>query len=180
MNQSIPSDTANSAKNLAQQIAKQIAREPLEILQDIKEQTTGETNPTPEQSNKNSQSGNPSENVHAENVIADKQKSSRLIEALNRELEDIKKQNLFKEIQGRIAMGEIVPLHEYTQLTMEQRQVLSAQMEAVAQQKRLRDASSFQDVPTITSKPSRRFGAGQKQQAQKEQTRVEKPVPPSG
>lgn len=180
MNNTIASDSANSAKNLAQQIAKQMAKEPFEILQNVKEQTTGDRFGTPEESNDLKTQENNSENLHKQNQIADKQKSARLIEALNRELEDIKKQNLFKELQARIAQGEIVPLHEYTQLTMEQRQVLSAQMEAVAQQRKLQADSSFTDVPSITSKPSRRFGAGQKQQAQKEQTRVEKPVPPSG
>ncbi len=179
MNSGIASDATKSAKSLAQRIAKQMAREPLEILNDAKEQTTGEELSGQE----NSQSGNQEDqkkHVEHQNELADKQKSGRLIEALNRELDDIHKQKIFKELQARIAQGEEVPLEEYPELTMEQKQVLLAQMEAVKKQKAIQFAQGFSDVPAIKSKPSRRFGAGQKQQAQKEQTRVEKPVPPSG
>ena len=53
-------------------------------------------------------------------------------------------------------------------------------MEAVKQQRQQAAyAQSQSGVSESTSKPSRRFGAGQKQQAQKQQTHVEKPVPPS-
>jgi hypothetical protein len=63
---------------------------------------------------------------------------------------------------------------------MEQKQVLKAQMEAVRIQKLKFEIQNSVEVPAIHSKPSRRFGAGQKQEAEKAQTRVEKPVPPSG
>jgi hypothetical protein len=103
------------------------------------------------------------------------------MEALNRELSDIHKQDLFKDLQAKISQGTIVPLEDYPELSMEQKQVLKAQMEAVRTSRRQDAQASKQlEVPAIHSKPSRRFGAGQKQEAEKQQTRVEKPVPPSG
>jgi hypothetical protein len=173
-------DTTKSAKTLATQIAKQMAREPLEVLKDVKEQTAGESFGP---SGKPDTSQNPPDQdklKHDQNELADKQKSTRLIEALNRELEDIHKQDLLHDLQKRISEGEEVPLEEYPELSMEHKQVLLAQMEAVKAQRMAQGAAGFNEVPVVHSKPSRRFGAGQKSQAQKEQTRVEKPVPPSG
>jgi hypothetical protein len=113
----------------------------------------------------------------------DKMKSGRRMEALETELKDIRKQDLFKDLQGKISQGIEVPLEDYSELSMEQKQVLKAQMEAVKQQKLNAKYSSEKSAPAIVSKPSRRFGAqmrGQKAEAEKQQTRVEKPVPPSG
>jgi hypothetical protein len=177
-NNNIASDATNSAKNLAQRIAKQLAQEPVEILKDVREQATGEALGKGEQKPQDDDQ-KPDAAQTGQMQEQDRLKSVRMIEALNRELDDIRKQELFKELQQKIAEGEEVSLQEYPELSMEQKQVLIAQMEAVKQQRALQ-AQSFKEVPAITSKPSRRFGAGQKQQAQKEQTRVEKPVPPSG
>jgi hypothetical protein len=171
-------NTTNSARDLAQKIARQVAQEPVEILKDVKEQTVESS----------SYSEQPSENKNSdqEKIIAqqknlnDQAKSTRRMEALEREIEDIRKQGLFKELQAKISAGENVPLEEYTELSIEQKQVLKAQMEAVKNQIVASNQNALTEVPTVNSKPSRRFGAGQKQQAEKEQTRTEKPVPPSG
>jgi len=108
-------------------------------------------------------------------------KSSRLIEALERELGDIHKQDIFKDLQARITDGEIIPLEDYSELSMEQKQVLKAQMEAVAFQKKQHEFAESQGGGSLfgTAKKGRKQG-GQKQEAEKQQTRVEKPVPPSG
>lgn len=184
MTNPIVSDTTNSAKTLAQQIAKQMAKEPLEVLKGVREQVTGEELTGLPNKNKLPQpiqTSDPEREklLHEQNQIKDQVRSNRLIEALNRELSDIHKQKVYKELQERIMAGEWIPLEEYTELTMEQKQVLMAEMEAVKVRMQ-NQTNSFREVPVINSKPSRRFGAGQKQQAQKEQTRVEKPVPPSG
>jgi hypothetical protein len=172
-------DTTNSAKNLAQQIAKQVAREPLEILRDAKEQTSGETlNPSVNQ--QEDQNEEQKRLINDQEKIGDKMKSGRRMEALTREIEDIRKQSIFKDLQRRISEGEEISLEEYPELSLEQKQVLMAQMEAVKNQRSMANKNTLTEVPTIHSKPSRRFGAGQKSQAEKEQTRVEKPVPPSG
>jgi len=169
-----------SAKGLAQKIAKQIAQEPLEVLKDVREQVAPQEispqNPQPSQNNENQNKA-----LEEQQKIQDKMKSGRRMEALNRELSDIHKQDLFKDLQAKISQGIEVPLEDYSELSMEQKQVLKAQMEAVRMSKRQNVQTSRQlEVPAIHSKPSRRFGAGQKQEAEKQQTRVEKPVPPSG
>lgn len=179
MNNKIASDTANSAKTLAQQIAKQMSQEPYEVLKKAREQTLN-LEYLGEFAGKGINIGDRKDNNTAEHEIKDKARSERLIQALNRELEDIRKQNLFKSLQERIMQGEIIPLEEYAELTMDQKQVLKAQMEAVQTRIRQSQSAGFKDVPAIHSKPSRRFGAGQKQEAEKQQTRIEKPVPPSG
>ncbi len=179
MNNKIASDTANSARSLASQIAKQMAREPLEILKTAKEQTAGGEYSNPDRDQTQGQEKS-QKDQHDQKQMVDKQRSTRLIEALNRELADIHKQKLFSELQARIANGEEIALEEYPELTMEQKQVLLAQMEAVKKQREMQGAGGFQEVPAVHSKPSRRFGAGQKHEAEKQQTRVEKPVPPSG
>lgn len=180
MTNPVVSDTTNAAKTLAQQIAQQMRKEPLEILKEVRSQAAPESmkreenSASPQQNNQDS-----SQELHNQLTQIDKNKSERLISAFNKELDDIRKQKIFKDLQARISAGEKIALHEYGELTMEQKQVLQAQMEAVAAQTG-NQSQNFSDVPSISSKPNRRFGAGQKQAAQKEQTHVEKPVPPSG
>jgi len=174
MTNPIASSVGSSAKTLAQQIAKQMAQEPLELLNNAREQTTGEElsgqpTPMPFEPAHDQQKA-----IHEQQALQDTMKSSRLIEALNRELEDIHKQKIFKDLQEKIMNGEFVALEEYTELSMEQKQVLKAQMEAVKNQK---ENMVTESAPLFgASKPNRKMGAGQKQQAQKAQTRVEKPV----
>jgi hypothetical protein len=176
---SIAQNTSNSAKSLAQQIAKQMATEPLEVLKDAREQVSGEewTGQPDNQAARQSDDQVARQNEE-QNKINDQIKNSRRMEALKREIEDIYKQNLFKDLQKRISEGEVVPLGDYPELTMDQKQVLNAQTEAVKNQmlnaKYANDKSA--GVPSIHSRPTRRFGAGQKSAAQKEQTHVEKPV----
>jgi hypothetical protein len=180
---STANQVGQSAKNLAQQIAKQIAAEPLEILKNVREQTTGEElSGQPESSVSRQPDSSPDQQkqIDRETKLQDEMKSQRLMQALNRELEDIEKQNIYSDLQRRISEGETIPLEEYSDLSMEQKQVLKAQMEAVKNQITRSQQAGLQEVPTVHSKPSRRFGAGQKQAAEKEQTHVEKPVSPSG
>ena len=101
------------------------------------------------------------------------------MEAFMRELDEIRKQNLFKNLQAKISQGIEVPLEDYPELSMEQKQVLKAQMEAVKNQ-RLAAAQPSSGLVEPTLKRGRRFGPTQKQEAEKQQTRVERPVPPSG
>ncbi len=169
-------NTAQTTKNLAKTIAKQIAGEPLEILKDVKEQVIG-SNPQGQSSQpRETREENPEEKYQRE--LNEKLKSERRIEAFDRELKDITKENLFKDLQAKISEGMEVYIDEYQELSMEQKQVLKAQQEAYEKQKATVENQSEKRSFFGSSKPSRRMG--QKQQAQKEQTRVEKPIPPSG
>ena len=104
------------------------------------------------------------------------------MEALKREIEDIHKQDLFSDLQKRVSAGEEIPLENYSELTLDQKQVLKAQMEAVKFQKQQAEYAEVQGTGKLfgSAKKGRRFGSGQKQEAEKQQTHVEKPVPPSG
>ncbi len=176
--------TAKNTQQLAQDLAKQIAREPLEILREAGKQIVGgeqaiksqDIIQTPNIQNPESRP----KNTHYQNELQDKAKSSRRMEALNQEIADIRKQDLFNDLQSRIAEGEDVSLEDYTELSMEQRQVLKAQEEAVKNRIDKEQNTGLNEVPAIHSKPSRRFGAGQRHEAEKQQTRIEKPIPPSG
>ncbi len=174
-------NTAQTTKNLAQKIARQMAQEPLEILKTARGQVTGETSATPEQTSEKESGGVQEKIAHNQQELQDKVKGGRQMEAFLRELEDIRKQNIFKELQRRIAEGEEVFLEDYPELSIEQKQVLKAQMEAVKFQKQQAEyVQSQEGFKTPVSKKGRRFGQGQKQEAEKQQTRVEKPIPPSG
>lgn len=167
------------AKSLAQQIAKQIATEPLEILKTAREQTIGTETPTDHQNPPvKSEQNKPVEDQQKQ---LDRLKSGRRMEALNRELTDIRKQDIFKDLQARITNGEEIPLEDYSELSPEQKQVLKAQMEAVKIQMenaKLENGKSF--VEPASKKGRQLFNFGKKQAVKQEQTRVEKPVPPSG
>lgn len=173
--------TGKSAADLARKIAKQIAEEPVEILKDARQQVTGEeTSKVSENQTQKSQTVQGAQETEVQKV-KDKAFAERRMQALQNEIEDIRKGDIFKELQARISQGEEIPLEDYPELSMEQKQVLKAQMEAVKFQKQQSEyQASVMDVPSVSSKPSRRFGAGQKHEAEKQQTRVEKPVPPSG
>lgn len=168
-----------STRDLAQKIAKQIAREPLEVLKNAEEQVI---NPEiPSQSGPQNQNESRQKAFENQQKSQDKMKSVRRMEALNAELKDIHKQDLFKDLQGKIAQGIDVPLEDYPELTMEQKQVLKAQAEAVKYQRdQAAYAQSQEGFRLPVSKRGRRFGQTRKEEAQKEQTHVEKPVPPSG
>lgn len=176
--------TAKSAKTLAQQIAKQMASELPEVLKTAGSQVTGAEKP---RSRENYPSGMDSGGDQAKLIqhqqeLQDKMKAGRRIEALDRELEDIRKQDVFKDLQRKISEGEKPPLNDYSELSMEQKQVLIAQMEAVQFQKNQSEYVESQNKGSLfgSAKKGRKMGGGQKQEAEKQQTRVEKPIPPSG
>lgn len=172
-----------TAKNLAQKIARQMAREPLEVLKTAGSQVTGVEAPMLRENEPQSQqtSGEQGKLIQHQKELQDKMKSTRRMEALARELSDIYKHDIFEDLQAKIAKGIEVSLDDYSELTMEQKQVLRAQMEAVKFQKQ---QAAYQEsrggFKMPGSKKGRRFGSTQKQEAEKQQTRVEKPVPPSG
>jgi hypothetical protein len=176
--------TGQTVRDLAQKVARQMADEPLEILKDAGNQVVGNEQDVSRQEVRPLDNQNPenqTKTTHQQNQLQDNAKSGRRMEALNQELKDIRKQDLFTDLQGKIAQGVYVPVADYSELSMEQKQVLMAQIEAYQNQKaNIKYQDDSNDVPAIHSKPSRRFGAGQKAEAEKQQTRVEKPVPPSG
>ena len=146
----LASDSAKSAKNLAKQVAKQMAREPLEILKTAGRQVEGAEKIVQPQ-------GPPGAPLTQEFSPQEKAKieaqGQRQLAALEAEI---------KDIQRRKQEEEMAKVQE------EQALITQAQEEK-------------KEPPKVPSKPSRRlFGIGQKAQAEKQKTRVEKPLPPSG
>lgn len=174
-------DTTNSAKSLAKQIAKQMAREPLEILKDVKEQSTGQELSGQPDTRYSSTPDNQKQPIKHQSELQDQMKKNRRMEALNRELDDIHKQEKFSNLQRRISEGEEVSIEEYPEFSIEQKQVLKAQMEAVKNQIAAQNSQSQNGlIEPATHKGRQLFNFGKKQSMKNEQTRVEKPVPPSG
>jgi len=135
-------------KKVVKQVAKQIVQEPLEILKQAGKQVAeGETlkYPIPQEV---PQTQSPGGGVTPELREKIKEKDTRLIEALEKEIEDIKAQKKMEE------------------------------------QKRVEKASP-QEAPKALLEPSTKrsrklFSFGSKAQAERQKTRVEKPLPPTG
>ncbi len=181
MKSTLAQDATKSAKNLAQMIAKQMAQEPFEVLKKVpghlvgSQESVGGSETSGQSSDSNFKNESEAKHEH------DKIKSGRRIEALDRELKDIARERLFKELQRKISEGVEVYLEEYPELSMEQKQVLNAQIEAVKVQMTQRENSQRQSLIEPAAKKGRKlFGFGQKSQAQKQQTKIEKPMSPSG
>ncbi len=174
----VASNTIKTAKQAAVDIARQAALEPTEILKEVKTQASPIEIQTDKESPPFAQiQTSTSEGDIKQKGVQDSIKSERRLGALKNEIEDIRKQDLFNDLQAKISGGEHVPIQTFSELSLEQRQVLNALAESVKnKQKQAELQNSLSEVPTIHSKPSRRFGAGQKEEAQKQQTRVEKPV----
>lgn len=134
-------------KKTVKQVAKQIAREPLEILKQTGEQVAGGETlryPTPQERPQTQSPGG----VTPELKDKIKEKDTRLLQALEKEIEDIRAQKKLEE-QKRV---EQAPPPEAPKPLLEP-----------------------------SAKRSRKlFSFGPKAQAERQKTRVEKPLPPSG
>lgn len=164
-------------KQAIKKSAQQIAQEPLELLKNAARQVTGEEEKPQQHEQLKSDPEIPRDEQNYRKKVAEQ--DGRHLQALESELKDIRRQKLFNELMKRIQNGEDVPLKEFTELSYEQKDVLKAQMEAFKKQQSIQ-ANQSSGVPMPTSKRGRQMSGGQKGAAKKEQTRVEKPVPPSG
>jgi hypothetical protein len=168
-------NTVQPAKNLAQTIAKQMAREPVEILrqaggQIMRSEGSGQNG---EEETKNSENADSGGTLNEEEI---KKKDLEKIRALEREINEIRRDGLYKELSGKIVRGEPVSLTDYTELVPEQKQVLMAQMEAV-RRRNLTGSGNNRPLEQSSSKPSRRFlFGGGKLAARRQATKVEKPI----
>ncbi len=173
-------NTTAQVKQAIKKSAQQMAQEPLELLRTAAKQVTGvenlpNTNAGPEQPKANADPEIPQDETKYKAQVAEQ--DGRHLQALESELKDIRRQKLFNELMKRIQEGENIPLEEFTELSYEQRDVLKAQIQAV----QTRNSSHATDqVAMPSAKKGRKMGGGQKGAAKKEETRVEKPVPPSG
>ena len=172
--------TKKQAQDLSKKIAKQIAREPLEVLKSAAGQLNGEQMAYYEGKFKEEAKEEKKDNKTEELKNKDKAQASRTLQALEREIKDIRLDKLIKELQRKIANGEEISLESFSELSPEQKQVLQAQMEAVKQKQVTRDK---EQAPLVEPKSKRARGSwlfGGKMAAERQKTHVEKPLPPSG
>lgn len=174
-------NTTAQIKQNAKKIAQQIANEPLELLKRAQTQIAPEQNTNvgqnPRQETDN-QGASKEEQEYKKNLA---ERDGQKLLALENELLDIRRKRIFDELTRRIQSGEDVSIEEFSELSFEQREVLKAQLEAMQKQKtNSQNQNSGGLVEPAAKKGRRMTGFGQKQAAQKQTTRVEKPVPPSG
>lgn len=161
-----------TAKQIAKQAAKQLAQEPLEILKDAREQIEGTQTPEQNQEQGSERPKGPT----PEETAKKEAKSQRLMQAYTSEIEDIRKRDLFKDLQRRISEGEDLPVEEYQELSIEERQVLEAQKQAVQAQKAQAVEQRETPLQIISKKGRKMFG---KVGLKREQTKIEMRQPPS-
>lgn len=148
-----------TAKQTAINIAKQTARESSEFLKIAKEQVAPTENAkSGKEPEAHEQSQKKEEDQNKEN-IGNLREHSSFMGAYKQELEQIRKENLFKKLQKRIAEGEEIPLLNYVnELTSEQREVLKAQMEAVKVRREQEEEAKKKNIlPEVISKKGRQM-----------------------
>jgi len=146
-----------TAKQAAINVARQTARESNEFLKSAREQIA----PTREENKGgvNSENSNSEPKKDKEQDIAKIREHSGFMQTYKHELEQIRKDNLFKKLQKDVTSGVEVPLAEYlNDLSSEQREVLKAQMEAVKVRKmQEEEAKKKESVPEVISKKGRQM-----------------------
>ncbi len=146
-------NTAQPAKNLAQTIAKQIAQEPWEILKQGGRQITGTEQMQKPEMEQEDVGGSSQEENKKLIEERDKIRSQRLMQALQAELDEIKKKK-------------------------KQEKILKAQQEQAIKEEEKKVTPSL--VEPASKKGRRLFDFGKKTQMQRQQTQTERPLPPSG
>lgn len=178
MNQGIKQAVGKQTRILAQKTAKTIAQEPLEVVKSAGRQVTGlETSGQSMQRPPAGQSSSPSLNKIDEQKI--RERGERVLQALESELKDIRKQKLFDQIQRKIANGEQVNLLSYPELSQDQRETLESQMKVFEAQKANAEANNRTLVEPKTKRP-RKFLAGMQGQVDKLKRKTEIRLPPTG
>ena len=167
--------TAKTTRDIAKKVARQVAAVPFEILKKAKEQVLDSGWENQYDSEEMPQENDSSLKEKEEKI---KTKDTRMLSALNREIEDIRRDKLFRQLQAKVSNGEEISLENYRELTLEQKQVLKAQMEAY--KLRASQEESEKPIGQPSSKPSRKLFSFGKKQAEKLKTKVERPMPPSG
>jgi len=172
-------NTTAQVKQAIKKSAQTIAQEPLELLKSARVQVTGNETENINAKNENAKSDEiPQDEIKYKKQVAEQ--DGRHLQALESELKDIRRQKLFKDLMQRIQNGEDVPLEEFSELSFEQKDVLKAHAESIRNQQ-ITNSKLQNGFSEPLAKQGRQMGGGaRKKSAQRETTRVEKPVPPSG
>lgn len=157
-----------SPQQIAQSVARQTVHESNEFLKSVREQIS----PVPDLPKPNNLD-KPRE------VEENKPKDLSFLNTYKSELDEIRRENLFKELQRKISEGEDVPIENYAmQLSSEQKDVLKAQLEAMKTQKEALKAQQKESPLQVVAKKGRNAMMGMFKK--KNEQHVEMRQPPSG
>lgn len=178
---SLKSKTAKTTQNLVRQAAWQMAQEPLEVLKTARSQIGGREYGSPEpEINTAPPAGEPDTEVRKLQE-EEKTRTSSNLQRLESELLEIRRERILGQLQQKIAQGEEVYLENFPELSIEQSQVLRAEMEAVRLRKQQEELGRGKTLfEPATKRPRGLLFGGPKLQAERQRTKVEKPIPPSG
>ena len=187
MQNPLKTPVGKQSKKLAQDIVKQMAKEPIEIGKSVVRQVSGEfsDNKTETSQFKTENETTVSNQEKPQIDPSETQVNNRLKE-LESEIKEISKNNLVKKLQQKIFQGERVSLNDYPQLSEEEKRLLSSQMETVNYQKEVSEEDSNPLIEPQSKKTRNLFGLGKKPktdtslQAERQKTRVERQMPPTG
>jgi hypothetical protein len=170
-------------KQLGSHVVKQMATEPLEVLKSAGSQVTGSEARSSRPAKERDIPAKDLINLESNALKKSKTKgaskskqqldseSRKLLETNRQELEMIRKQKVYEDISKRIAQGEDVPLENITELTIEQKQVLKAQKEAIKKRAEMENQEKPLVVPQ--SKKSRGLMPGMKGKLERMKTKRE-------
>lgn len=178
----VSSGVKKSAKQIAKDSARKAAKEPLEVMKTAGRQVSGqEKAPQQDKPTEVKKEDKGKEEISQEEKKKIQTKSRNLLQAYKSELEDIRKRELFKDVQRRIQEGEDVNVAAIEGLSREQKQVLKAQKEALqARAEEEKAKSEDKEVVEPSSKPKRSMFAGVKGKLEKLKRKTEIRLPPSG
>ena len=169
----------SSGKKIVRQAVRQVAQEPLEIAKSVGGQVTGvegQGTRRPGQSIPETQ-GPVQPTVEDEQKI--RQRGERILEALEAEIEEIRRQKVFKEVQRRITAGEVINLTNIVELSSEQKRMLAVQMQLVQANKQKEEKVKNPLVEPGT-KRGRNILEGMKGKVSRLRKKTELRLPPTG
>jgi len=148
-----------TAKQAAINIAKQTVRESNEFLKSARQQVAPNPEVSKEEGRPSDSSSPKSKQEEEKKDMAKLREHSSFMQTYKQELEQIRRDNLFKELQKKISEGEEIPLGDYVSgLTSEQREVLKAQMEVVKIRREQEGKAKKKDtIPEVVSKKGRQM-----------------------
>ena len=179
MDKRLSQGVVSSGKKVVRQAARQTVHEPLEVVKTAGRQVAGvevQGAQRPGQSIPETQ-GPVQPTVEDEQKI--RQRGERILEALEAEIEEIRRQKVFKEVQRRITAGEVINLTNIVELSSEQKRMLAVQMQLVQANKQKEEKVKNPLVEPGT-KRGRNILEGMKGKVSRLRKKTELRLPPTG
>jgi hypothetical protein len=158
-----------SIQDLARESFEKIKEEPGEVVKSAGEQLTGTQT---SESQVASEAYQVADEQRKQKV--DRQKSQRLMSAHQKELEDIRKTELLREVQEKIQQGEAVSISDLAGISEEQKSNLRAQQDMVQENRKAQDmVKKSQGLQEPSTKRKRGIFQRAKKKVEQMKTRIE-------